>query len=219
MNIFQILGVILFVGASVTHLVFVFLEKELGRKISKGFIVFTLLLFALISKTNDWLIYLGLSLALCGDILLLVKSKRIYFILGACCFSITHIMNFILVSRYLPERFNWLYFGIVILVGYLAVELIRPLIKNKMKKMSYPCLSYLYIVFALIINITIAFVATHNIMFLLMLFGGLCFFASDVILTIYTFVKKIKKGNFILMLLYVFGQALIYIPLILLLTK
>ena len=166
MNIFQILGVILFVGASVTHLVFAFLEKELGRKISKGFIVFTLLLFALISKTNDWLIYLGLSLALCGDILLLVKSKRIYFILGACCFSITHIMNFILVSRYLPERFNWLYFGIVILVGYLAVELIRPLIKNKMKKMSYPCLSYLYIVFALIINITIAFVATHNIMFL-----------------------------------------------------
>ena len=104
-------------------------------------------------------------------------------------------MNFILVSRYLPERFNWLYFGIVILVGYLAVELIRPLIKNKMKKMSYPCLSYLYIVFALIINITIAFVATHNIMFLLMLFGGLCFFASDVILTIYTFVKKIKKGK------------------------
>ena len=219
MNIFQILCVILFVGASATHLVFAFLEKELGRKISKGFIVLTLLVFALASKCNSWLIYLGLVFALIGDILLIFESRKIYFIVGACCFSITHILNFILVSKYLPERFNWLYFGIVILVGYLVVELVRPIIKNKMKKMAYPALAYLYIVLALIINIAIALISTHNYAFLIMLFGGAFFFTSDIILTIHTFVKQIKKGNFILMLFYVLGQSLIYIPLIMLLTK
>lgn len=219
MNIFQILCILLFIGASVTHLVFVFLDKEKQRMITKGFIVFALLIFALASKSREPLIYIGMCFSLFGDLLLLIKSKKIYFVIGACGFSITHILNFILVSRFLPERLNWLYFAIVLLVGYLLVELIRPLIKKTMKKMSYPCLAYLYIVFALIINVLIAFIATHNYLFLIMLLGGMCFLTSDILLTIYTFVKKFKHGNFILMLFYCFGQSLIYIPLIMILLK
>lgn len=217
MNIFQIICTILFIGVSITHLVFIFLDKEKARMITKGFIVFTLILFALASSNIEPLIYIGLCCSLFGDLLLLLKSKKIYFVIGACGFSITHIINFILVSRYLPERLNWLYFAIVLLAGYLIVELIRPLIKKTMKKMSYPSLAYLYIVFALIVNIFIAFISTHNYLFLIMLFGGMCFLTSDILLTIYTFVKKFKYGNFILMLFYCLGQSLIYIPLIILL--
>lgn len=219
MNIFQIICTILFVASSITHLVFILLNKEKARMITKGLIVFTLILFALASKTNNALIYIGLCCSLFGDLLLLLKSKRIYFVIGACGFSITHILNFILVSRYLPERLNWMYFAIVLLVGYLLVESIRPLIKKTMKKMSYPCLAYLCIVFALIVNILIAFIGTHNYLFLIMLLGGMCFLTSDIILTINTFVKNIKHGNFILMLFYCLGQSLIYIPLIMILVK
>lgn len=219
MNIFQIIGVILFAGVSITHLVFVFLEKEKQREITKPMIMVALLIFALLSKINEPLIYLGMAFSLLGDVLLLLRSRKIYFVIGACFFSLTHIFNFILVSRYLPPRLNWLYFAIVILFGYLLVELIRPLIKKQMKKMSYPCLAYLYIVFALIINILIAFIAQPNIYLGIMLVGGACFLTSDIILTVYNFVNRFKHGNFILMLFYVLGQSLIYIPLILMLLK
>lgn len=217
MNIFQIICVVLFVAVSVTHLVFILREKEKARSITKPFIVFTLILFALASKSKEPLIYIGLIFSLCGDALLLLKSKQIYFVIGACCFSLTHLMNFILVSRYLPERLNWMYFVIIVLFGYLLVELIRPAIKKTMKKMSYPSLAYLYFVFALIINITIALVSGFNINLLIMLLGAMCFLTSDIILTVHRFAKELKHGNFILMVFYILGQSLIYIPLIMLL--
>lgn len=217
MNIFQIVCVILFVAISVTHLVFIVRNNEKVRSITKPFIVFALILFALASKSKEPLIYIGLILSLCGDVLLLLKSKQIYFVVGACCFSLTHLMNFILVSRYLPERLNWMYFIIVVLFGYLLVEFIRPFIKKTMKKMSYPSLAYLYFVFALIINIAIALVSGFSINLLIMLLGGMCFLTSDIILTIHRFAKELKYGNFILMVFYIFGQSLIYIPLIMLL--
>ena len=219
MNLLQILCLMLFVAVSITHLVFVFLEKEKGRMISKGLIVFSLIIFALVSKVKDPLIYLGLIFSLCGDMLLLLKSRKIFFVLGACCFSLTHLMNFIITSRYLPDRLNWMYFVLVILVGYLLIEFVRPFIKKTMKKMSYPSLAYLYFVLALIINTTIVFITTHNPYFLVMMIGGLCFLTSDIILTIYRFVNKFKKGNFVLMIFYILGQSLIYIPFMILLTK
>ena len=42
---------------------------------------------------------------------------------------------------------------------------------------------------------------------------------SDNLLTVNMFIKPIKKGNFILMLFYILGQVLIYIPLILQIQK
>ena len=77
MNIYQILCLVLFIACSVTHLVFVFLEKEKARMITKGLIVGTLLIFALISKTKEPLIYLGLVSSLFADLILLLTQKQL----------------------------------------------------------------------------------------------------------------------------------------------
>ncbi len=220
MDIFQILVLILLVACSVTHLVFVFIEKETGRIITKGLIIGSLLLFALVSKVSDILIYLGLFASLVGDMLLLMKKRKLFFIVGATSFSLTHIINFIVLFRYLPNRIsNWMYVVILVLLGYLLVESFRPLLKKKLGKLSYACLAYLCIVFILMINSFIITLTSFNVNFLLISVGYALFLASDDILTINMFIKPIKKGNFILMVLYILAQSFIYIPLILELNK
>ena len=220
MDIFQILVLILLVACSVTHLVFVFIEKETGRIITKGLIIGSLLLFALVSKVSDILIYLGLFASLVGDMLLLMKKRKLFFIVGATSFSLTHIINFIVLFRYLPNRIsNWMYVVILVLLGYLLVESFRPLLKKKLDKLSYACLAYLCIVFILMINSFIITLTSFNVNFLFISVGYALFLASDDILTINMFIKPIKKGNFILMVLYILAQSFIYIPLILELNK
>ncbi len=220
MDIFQILVLILLVACSVTHLVFVFIEKEMGRIITKGLIIGSLLLFALVSKVSDILIYLGLFASLVGDMLLLMKKRKLFFIVGATSFSLTHIINFIVLFRYLPNRIsNWMYVVILLLLAYLLVESFRPLLKKKLGKLSYVCLAYLCIVFILLVNSTIITLTSFDINFLFISVGYALFLASDDILTINMFIKPIKKGNFILMVLYILAQSFIYIPLILELNK
>lgn len=220
MNIFQIIITILFVSVSITHLVFVYLEKETGRVITKGFILGLLLLFALAGKVKEPLIYLGMSLSLLGDMLLLMKKRKYFFIIGASSFSLTHIVNFIVLFRYLPNRLsNWMYVVILLLAGYLLVEAFKPLLSKKMGKLSYACLAYLCVVFILMINSAIITISGFNTNFLLITLGYAFFLASDNVLTINTFIKPIKKGHFILMLLYILGQSLIYIPLVLMINK
>lgn len=220
MNIFQIIALLITIACANTHLVFVYYEMERERKITKGLIVGMLFLFAFVSKVTNPLIYIGLIFSLAADILILFKKRNLFFIASASCFSVTHILNFILVWSLLPNTLsNWMYLTIALLAGYLLVEAFKPLAKPKIKKMSYPALSYLYIVFALFINIFILVTKNPNINTWLMLLGSMCFLASDNILTINKYVKPIWKANFLLMVLYAFGQILIFVPLILELNK
>ena len=180
MNILQILSLILIISVSITHLVFLYLEKELGRTITKGLIVGTIILFAISSKINEPLIYLGLCASLFGDLFLLLKQRRIYFIIGAVLFSITHLLNFVIFFRFLSINLsNWIYPCLYILVGYLLVESFRPLVKEKVGKLSYACIAYLYIVFALVVNSFILLISNFNINLILILIGYGCFLTSD----------------------------------------
>lgn len=213
MNIFQILFILLSVTATVTNLVFILKEKKLGRQISKGFIVGMLIFYVICSKENNIFLYISLFASLAGDILLLFKDKKLYFILGASFFALAQIFYFIVTTKVLPTNFNWCYYGIVILLGYLVVEFIRKLLKKSFGKYAIPASIYFYTVGAVILNLLCGTLFNFNLISFVALIGSMCFLASDILLSINRFVKKIKYGEFLIILLYALAQILIIIPL------
>ena len=214
MNIFQIICLLLSIAAAITHLVFIYKNHKLGRQISKGFITGILLLYIVFSKEKSVFLYFGLIASFVGDILLLFKEKKIFFIFGAIAFSLAHISYFIVTTKVLPANFNWCYYGIVLLLGYLVVEFIRKYLKKSFGKLSIPAAIYFYLVGTVILNLLCGTLFNFSIVSFVALIGSLCFIASDIILSINYFIKKIKYGEFIIMLLYSLAQVLIVVPII-----
>ena len=214
MNIFQILCILLFVTVTVTNIVFIIKKQKLGRQITKGFITGSLLLYLICSKEKDLILYFGLIASLAGDILLLFKEKKLFFTLGASCFALTHISYFIVTTKVLPTSFNWCYYGIVILLGYLVVEFLRKILTKSFGKYAIPASIYFYILSAVILNLLCGTLFNFNIIILILLIGSLCFIGSDIILSINFLVKKIKNGDILVLLLYALAQFLIIVSVV-----
>lgn len=215
MNIYQIIGLIAVSAITITHLIFLLLNKEKQAVFTKSFVITSVIIFAIISKETNPLIYIGLVLVLVSDLLMTVYKNNIFFVIGICALLIANILNFIITSGSLPPRFNICYFGIVILMGYLLVELFRPLVKKKFKKFSYLCLTHLYTIIALFINTFILVVSSYNLYYLLILGGSLLLLTSVSLLLVNRMVKRIKKADFLISLFGMIGQILVFVALIL----
>lgn len=215
MNIYQIIGLIAVSAITITHLIFLLLNKEKQAVFTKSFVITSVIIFAIISKETNPLIYISLVLVLVSDLLMTVYKNNIFFVIGISSLLIANILSFIITSSNLPSRFNLCYFGIIIFMGYLLVESFRPLAKKKMKKFSYLCLTHLYSIIALFVNTFILTVSSFNIYYLLILSGSLLLLTSANLLVVNRMVKKIKKAEFIISLFGMVGQILIFISLIL----
>lgn len=215
MNIYQIIGLIAVFAITITHLIFLLLNKEKQTVFTKSFVITSVIIFAIISKETNPLIYIGLVLILVADLLLMVYKNNIFFIISICALLITNVLNFVITSANLPPRFNICYYGIIILMGYLLVESFRPLAKKKMKKFSYLCLTNLYSIVALFINALILVISEFNIYYLLIAIGSLLILTSINLLVVNRMVKKIKKADFLISLFGMVGQILVFTSLIL----
>lgn len=209
MNIIKTILICLYLGIVVSNLVFIINDMQKARKISKCFIVLTLLITLIFSKQNILFLYLGLFFSLIGDFILLSKEKKLYFIIGASFFALAHISYFCLTTKLLPSTFNFCYYGIVILLGYLVIEALNEILKKYLKNISVFASIYFYLEIAIIINSICGALFNYSIASLFILVGALCFLASDIFLMISYFIKKTKYKEFIVMLLYSLAQLLI----------
>ena len=95
MSVFQIIALVLLSLVMCVHLVFCFLDNEIGRKITKPLCIPSLILltvsFDIDGKDVAWQVYVALVFALLGDIFLIGREKSWALITGTGFFSICQI--------------------------------------------------------------------------------------------------------------------------------
>lgn len=108
-----VLSFLFFVVLSIIHLYFCYFEKKSMRKITKPFLMLFLLIGSMFYIKIAPYIVFAIIFALLGDIFLIWNKNNKFFILGAISFSISHIINFINIKRFLPFTFKFFYYLII----------------------------------------------------------------------------------------------------------
>jgi len=179
-----ILGVI-----SLVYLITLFFKEGLLQFILKGCLV-PLILAVYIFSANKvlWQIVLALVLGWIGDILLLKTSNILRFKLGLVSFLIGHVFYIVALIKYAQP------FNIVVLIISAAVAVCYGIFIFKVihtpHEMRIPVMVYEVILLAMAV-LTLQFFLAHRELYgALVLIGGVCFVASDTMLTLLTFRKK-----------------------------
>jgi uncharacterized membrane protein YhhN len=200
---------------AVLHIVFIILDKETLRRISKILIVPLLLAVYIAGAGIKFVLPIfALVLGWIGDVLLLRIDKKNYLNLGLASFLLGHlcyIISFLQILGFFGFEnaigsINILAIVIfvppAIVLGVVVFRLIKPL-----KELYIPVI--LYMTFLEILTLFGFQVSLFNPGFagLLILSGCLCFMISDTILAYYTFRKLKRSGSVFLMGYYMLAQA------------
>jgi uncharacterized membrane protein YhhN len=212
---------ILFALISVVHVTAIYIRKGKLRRISKIFIVPTLLA-AYIAGQGTPLIFpvLALLFGWLGDALLLRINEKAYFRLGLASFLLGHVSYIITFIECLgffgsgAGRFNiaamLVFIPIAIVVGVMVFRFIKP-----PKEMIVPVLLYMIAIEVMAFWGLEIFILNPGIAGFLIFAGALCFMVSDTILAHFTFGKLTLPGAVMIMVLYIMAQAGIVIGLLL----
>ena len=219
MNVASYIFISLFSIASILELIFAFLENELARKITKPFCMLMLGLFAMATSFQFPLIYVGCLIGMIGDMFMLKKENKFYFGLGTIAFLAGHvcyisqILFVILKEKNLGPIFYIISIAIILAVALVMTPLSYKVCKNKI--LSLVGSLYLSILASVSGYAIYAACNGYFLFMLLTIIGGVLFLLSDVVLIVVTFVKDIKRRDFYVMGLYLAGQVLIVLGLIL----
>jgi uncharacterized membrane protein YhhN len=209
--IFISLGIFIFISAA--HIVFISLQKEKQRRISKVLVIPPLLAFYIAAVKNPPIFpILALVFGWIGDILLINKRRRINFKLGLASFLLGHICYVFTFVNYLKDidaavfSFNTMavliYVPLAAVTGILMLRFIRP-----NREMLLPVIFYLIGIETMCFWALEVFVCNPGHGGALIFFGSLCFILSDTILGYYTFRKLKRVGAVLIMLFYILAQA------------
>jgi len=213
---------ILFAIVSVVHVTAIYIRRGKLRRISKIFIVPTLLA-AYIAGQGTPLIFAVLALLFgwLGDALLLRISEKAYFRLGLASFLLGHvcyIVTFIECLGFFAPGGGRIdvtailvFIPIAIIVGVMVFRFIKP-----PKEMIVPVLLYMIAIEVMAFWGLEIFILYPGFAGFLIFTGALCFMVSDTILAHYTFGKLTLPGAVLIMVLYIMAQAGIVIGLLLL---
>lgn len=189
------------------HLGTCFKEKETLRKVTKIFIIPTLMLSLILTNTFNALLFIGLFLGWIGDVLLVFTGKKKLFIVGAISFLLGHISYIIASIALFIERYDihsipiWIY--ILLTLAALSFFLLTKFkIRKHFGVASYFGAFYFYI---LLIAILTSFLTKTYILTI----GFALFIISDVFVSISRFARPIKKQHFYIMVTYILAQTLI----------
>ena len=204
----------LFVVASITHLVFCFFEKELGRKITKCMTTGFLGIALIFAVPFEPLIYIGLFLGCLGDGLLLKKHKVWPFFVGMLSFLAGHIL-YIAELMKICSPLHWGYFVATGVYLVLFPILFFPFAKkiSHQRKLSVVGSVYFGILSLDLIWSLVACFHGHVDFCLLSVFGSICFLASDAFLTKTLFKKDVRRRDFYIMSTYLLAQAFVTVGL------
>ena len=188
------------------HLWFCFKELHKYRKITKVLLMPMLILYLLLIKANNALIYLALMFGFFGDLFLINSNNPKYFICGCISFFIGHIFYIIEITKSLPFTINLIHYllFLVVIIIYLTLSFIftRKILKN----LTLICVGYSFILFlALFLSLL-----TKNYLVSL---GYFIFIISDSVLIFSKKIKKIKREHLYIMSTYITAQILIVIGL------
>lgn len=207
----------LFAAFSLTEVLLAYFEKEMARKIVKPFCVLMLVIMAIVYRPNAWLIYTGALLGLAGDVLLIWKKNKKMLALGMFCFLLGHLAYIVETILIIAPAIGWPYYVaggfLVVLFNLFFYGITKRVVKDgKMATASNLYLSSLGLV--AIASLVACFLGYFSYMFLAFL-GGLDFIASDSILAYTIYIRDVKRRDFFIMSLYLLGQGLIVIGLLL----
>ena len=204
----------------VLNIIFIILEKETLRRISKVLIIPLLLAVYITGMGNKFILPIfALVLGWIGDVLLIRIDKKICLNLGLASFLLGHlcyIISFIQILGFfgfggtvginsvgninIPAIV--IFMPPAVVLGVVVFRLIKPL-----KELYIPVI--IYMAFLETLTLFGFQVSLFNPGFagLLILSGCLCFMISDTILAYYTFRKPKRSGSVFLMGYYILAQA------------
>ncbi len=127
-------------------------------------------------------LFIGLIFAMLGDIFL-----NIHFITGAVLFAVGHVFFFISYCNLV--RFKWqdLIAGLAIFVPSMLFILLAPMFNFGSVLMEVVCILYALIISLMVGKAVINLVAERSLLNLIIVFGSLLFFFSDLMLLLNVF--------------------------------
>ena len=215
---------IIFAAISVSHVIFIFLEKEKLRRLTKILIIPPLLAAYIAGMGfRPFLPISALILGWIGDILLIRIDKKTFFQLGLGSFLLGHLCYIIAFIGLLGFFGSGSAAGTVnipailiftlpsVFLGMVVFRLIKPT-----KEMYLPVILYMTILVAMSFLGFQVFLFNPGIAGLLILSGCFNFMVSDTILAYYTFRKPKILGSILIMAYYIIAQAEIIIGIMML---
>ena len=219
MNIACIVFMSLFGVSSLGHLIICHYENEKWRHITKPLCLLFLSVALICQFPDKPFLYLITIFSLLGDILLLYKSKFIFFLLGAISFLLGHISCLVQIIQMLPYNVPvyWYFIG---LGFYLFVLLCCYLFYKKYYGLYGKLGSFYYAILILMMAVSIFLICAPGINVgyaSMILIGYILFFISDNYILYFYKHKDKKKKDLIVMSTYLGAELFICLSLVLLL--
>lgn len=209
---------IIFTLCSIIHLVACYKENDKVRSITKLMLCPLLLMIYLRltdpkthpTQQRDEFTMFGIMLGFLGDTLLLFDLKA-FFLVGLVSFLLGHVLYMIAIYNFLGGIDQWKIF-VMILITWMALfsYFFYQIYYKQMKKdMILP--AYIYGMFVAAFNS----ISTYSLLYrpclqsALFLICAFLFMVSDSTLAYHMFIKKIHKGQFILMVPYIMAETAI----------
>jgi hypothetical protein len=220
MSVFQIIALVLLSLVMCVHLVFCFLDNEIGRKITKPLCIPSLILLTLSIDIDGrdvaWQVYVALVFALLGDIFLIGREKSWALITRTGFFSICQIFYIWTIFEKVSHTITpWWAYLITILLAFIVFVLVFVFSYKSLKYLA--CGAALY--FGLLAELLSAFVLLSVRSNPLLAVGGICgavlHIISDIFLVYTIFINQnVKRRHLYIMGTYLGAQILIVLSLI-----
>jgi uncharacterized membrane protein YhhN len=197
---------IIFAAVSLLHLVSILLNRRLLQNLSKVFLI-PILMVIYITAAGVFQVtaLLALIFGWGGDTLLLNGKHLRFFLLGLSSFLAGHIC-YVATMLIQAGKIE----GIVLVISVIAavplVYLVYRIIKPS-KVMKIPVLVYEAVIMLMSMSCLQLFVSRRDTVAALIFGGSLFFLFSDALLGYGRFRKKLKYGNFLVMLSYIIAQG------------
>ena len=207
MKIISIILIILLFIFIFLELLFLVLQKEKERKILKCFPLLTIsILFLIINHKEFYILSIVAFLYFLGDFLLLSLKKKIFFF-GALSFAIGHAL--LIFYLFYKEVFIFNLINIILTLFFIIIFIIIFYFKMKKNMKTFVYGGSIYLSLLLFIFIY-SLLNVTSLSFLLLSFGAVIYFISDLLVIKERFIQNTKYLNFFIMLLYYSANILIF---------
>lgn len=198
----------IFILLSISNIVFVKKNNNLGKHITKPLLMPMLLVVYLCGTTSpNWLIILALIFGFLGDTFLMGTGS--FFIAGLLSFLLGHLFYIIaLLGSLSLTNIPFIFYATAlpyILCGIFIYKKLLPYLKS----MKLPVFLYVLIIVTMSFSSLLRIWTIRGYHFWLPFLGSILFITSDTILAFNEFKARIHNGDVYIMLTYITAQLLI----------
>lgn len=178
-----------------------------------GVVIFLLAWLLTVRAGNQALLFfaLGLVFSMAGDLFLLLANERRWFLFGLGAFLLTHAA-YILGLNFPPPPFSVLTFGVALMVLFSVLPLIRRILlgvkQKSLPRLVEPVRAYATVISLMLYSAMLTLFRSdwQSTPAYLVSLGAILLISSDVLLAWNKFVRPVRRGRLLLMVLYHLGQ-------------